>query len=311
MVHNRVASLFVSSLAFVTAFAANAESKFSDKAIAIGDDFMPPNDLHLEDNTMFLANMTEEEFAKITDDAVNLYKPLAKTYGGNLVANKKWTDPTVNASASQFFGTWNVNMYGGLARRPEVTADGFAMVVCHELGHHFAGFPFVGNSGWAANEGQSDYFATHVCAPRLWKNQTVENAKHRDSVDSVAKERCDIVWNTVEEQNLCYRIANGGESLAKLLAALNKSPEPKFETPDTKVVSKTDDRHPAAQCRLDTYFAGALCVSSYVDSVIPARNHAKGQGSLEAEQESAKTACTASSNHAHGLRPACWFKSRL
>ena len=27
-------------------------------------------------------------------------------------------------------------MYGGLARRAEVTEDGFAMVLCHELGHH-------------------------------------------------------------------------------------------------------------------------------------------------------------------------------
>ena len=68
---------------------------------------------------------------------------------------------TVNANASQRGRTWIVNMYGGLARRPEITPDGFAMVLCHELGHHMGGFPFV--SGWAANEGQSDLFATLSC----------------------------------------------------------------------------------------------------------------------------------------------------
>ena len=32
-----------------------------------------------------------------------------------------------------------IELNGGLARRPEVSSDGFTMVICHELGHFLAG----------------------------------------------------------------------------------------------------------------------------------------------------------------------------
>jgi Zn-dependent protease with chaperone function len=53
-------------------------------------------------------------------------------------------------------------MFGGLARDPLVTKDGFSAVICHEIGHHIAGAPRKGFS-WASNEGQADYFATTKC----------------------------------------------------------------------------------------------------------------------------------------------------
>src|SRR6478609_9034269 len=75
--------------------------------------------------------------------------------------------------------TYRVHMYGGLARRPEVTPDGFTLVVCHEVGHHFGGYPFVRDAYWAANDGQADYFSTLACARRLWQNQPADNALAR------------------------------------------------------------------------------------------------------------------------------------
>ena len=57
-------------------------------------------------------------------------------------------------------------MFGGLARHKLVTPDGFALVACHEMGHHLGGAPRRG--GWASNEGQSDYYATTKCARRIW-----------------------------------------------------------------------------------------------------------------------------------------------
>ena len=47
-----------------------------------------------------------------------------------------WKNDTVNANAQQRGRNWIVNMYGGLARRPEIFFRRFAMVLCHELGHH-------------------------------------------------------------------------------------------------------------------------------------------------------------------------------
>lgn len=300
-----------SLLGLVATAGATAALVSSTPAITAHESFLPPNDLNLQDNMNFAANITQDEFNSIVDSIVDVYKPLAKAHGGNLKANKNWTDSTVNASANQLFWTWSVNMYGGLARRPEVTRDGFALVVCHELGHHFGGYPFVGGSGWAANEGQADYFATESCARKIWADQKEDNAAFRNQVDSYVKDRCDAIWKTEDEQNLCYRISVGGESLARLLAVLGQDSEPRYDTPDTKKVSKTDDQHPAAQCRLDTYLAGSLCAASFDSNIIPGRSNKKGEGSIQAEQDAAKYSCTASSNYSEGLRPACWFKARL
>ena len=124
----------------------------------------PPNKLHLTPSPLEKSNISQAKFNQIIDKAEQIYAPIIQSHRGKLVFNRLWKDNTVNASANQDGANWEVNMYGGLARRPEVTPDGFAMVVCHELGHHLGGYAFVNESEmtWAANEGQSDYFATHA-----------------------------------------------------------------------------------------------------------------------------------------------------
>lgn len=264
---------------------------------------LPQNSLHLQDCIECLTvGVTEKEFNSVIDKADAVYAPIVKTHGAYLNFNRLWTDSTVNASAYQSGDDWEVNMYGGLARRPEVTVDGFTLVVCHELGHHLAGFPY---SSWAANEGQSDFFATHKCAPTLWAEDKAENAKAREVVDAEPKKQCDEIYKTEDAQNLCYRIAMAGKSLANLLGALNgKTPD--WSTPDTRVVRRTDNNHPQAQCRLDTYMAGAVCLSEFDKMVIPGTGN-----SLKSEEESSLHHCTKSRQFDVGLRPTCWFKPRL
>jgi hypothetical protein len=200
-------------------------------------------------------------------------------------------------------------MYGGLARRSEVTPDGFALVVCHELGHHLAGFPFRGSflATWAANEGQSDYFATQACARKMWKADIAKNAEYREKVGGYERDRCDAAWTSEADRDLCYRVANAGLSLGSLLAALKKDGEPRFETPDEKKVASTFHGHPAAQCRLDTYLAGAACPVAFLDDIIPGRGQAGGQGSRAAEETAYRYSCSGASAFAVAARPSCWF----
>lgn len=263
---------------------------------ALAHEFMPENDLHLQDQVNFTAGITQDEFEAVIDQFEEIYTPIVKAAGGKLKVNRRWSDSTVNASASQSFGTWNVNMYGGLARRPEVTKDGFALVLCHELGHHLAGFPR--SSGWAANEGQSDYFATLACGRLAWSDEKDINATFRDEIPAFPKKLCDEKWSTEDEQNLCYRSMMAGYSLGKLLGTLGGTPNVDFDTPDTDEVRRTDNAHPAGQCRLDTYMAGALCTMTFDENVIP-----------KTEAESFRYACATSDTMA--ARPRCWFKPTM
>jgi hypothetical protein len=261
-------------------------------------DFMPPNNLHLQDNLFGGTGVTEQEFHGAIDNVLALYEPIIKNHGGKIRLRRYWKDKTVNASAERLFNRWILNFYGGLARRPEVTKDGFALVVCHEFGHHLGGFPTYGN--WAADEGQSDYFATLTCGKLLWKNDLAENATFRTSADPAARKMCDDVYSEENDQNLCYRLMMGGYSLANLLANLNQTPQVSFSTPDLTVVDETYDEHPLAQCRLDTYAAGALCSAPWDLGVIP-----------QNEQESLEHSCVASKGDVVGLRPRCWYKPSL
>ncbi|SMF30079.1 hypothetical protein [Pseudobacteriovorax antillogorgiicola] len=269
---------------------------------------LPPNTLHLED-TVLQSNVTEEQFNEAIDKAEAYYKPLIQdAFGASLRINRRWSDSTVNASASQFFGSWNVNMYGGLARRPEVTIDGFALVLCHELGHHLGGYPY--SSSWAANEGQSDYFSTISCARELWRDEVDINASFRASVDPLPKALCDKVWVLEVDQDLCYRSMMGGKALADLLSAL-RNQTVSFETPSKSKVSRTDNSHPAGQCRLDTYMAGALCDAEWDPFTIPGKSLGSRRNGADGERDSLAHTCSRTSGTEVGVRPACWFKTLL
>jgi hypothetical protein len=232
----------------------------------------PKNDLHLQDCLHCEdTSMTEEQFKAIIKSVADVYEPIVAKYNASLVIEQGWTESTVNAYATQQGNKWVVKMFGGLARRKEVTHDGFALVVCHEIGHHLGGYPFT--STWAANEGQSDYFATQACAKKLWGSDAP-------------------------------RIQAAGQSLANLLSALGGSTVvPSPDTKDPTVVTKTRNSHPAAQCRLDTYLAGMNCSASFPDDIIPGKGAFGGKNTLEAQQAAFKYSCVEGA----AARPACWF----
>ena len=272
--------------------------------------FMPENDLHKQKNVQ-KGPVTEEIFNEVIDEAIAFYRPVIQQQGGMLWVRRAWKDDTVNASAMQLGKFWLVNMFGGLARRPEVTRDGFAMVLCHELGHHLAGYPYV--QAWAANEGQSDYFAAMGCARALWYDKPATNKIKADDVPETPRKLCDMKWKSDKEAKLCYRVMMAGKSTADLLGAL-KEQEVFFDNHDETVVDVTNSKHPDAQCRLDTFMSGALCDAEWNHAIIPGKR-LEDSNSVEAEIESSTVTCTrnyftdAQDDIENGVRPNCWFKS--
>jgi hypothetical protein len=250
--------------------------------------------------------ITKDQFNKVIDRANDLLGPIITKFGGTLQINRLWDDATVNADSSQDGTSWVVNMYGGLARRPEITVDGFAMVLCHELGHHLGGYPYYSGDTWAANEGQADTFATGHCAKLIWANDPA-NADSRATVPAVPKAKCDQAYTKQDELDLCYRTVIASKSLGDLLAALEGA-KVDFSTPDTSEVTATNDDHPAAQCRLDTYVASALCNLSWDSTVIPGKTLGAGNNSKAEQDESAKFYCMDDARQ-YAERPRCWFKA--
>jgi hypothetical protein len=114
------------------------------------------------------------------------------------------------------------------------------------------------------------------------------------SVDAEATTQCRATYNTESEVALCQRIAMAGKSLGQLLGSLGGNSKVNFNTPDKKVVTRTNDNHPAAQCRLDTYFQSGLCDKS-IDEELSETSPIPGT-------------CIKRDGFTSGVRPLCWYK---
>mgnify|MGYP000617984199 CR=1 FL=1 len=275
-------------LAAVSGFACTIEGS---------EGFLPENDLFISKDAKSINTMDEASFNAVIDKVVAIYEPIIASFGATLNVDRNWEDGTVNAYAQQNGTVWNVAMFGGLARHAAITEDGFALVVCHEVGHHIGGAPKKKSwfgSRWASNEGQADYFATSKCLRKAFRGENNAKIVKTLNVPEVVVNKCAEQYTSEEERLICQRGAMAGMSTAKLFQNLRSSTVvPDFTTPDAKVASKTDDNHPATQCRLDTYYSGALCAIS---------------DSVDVDQaDEAVGVCYRASGDTVGVRPLCWF----
>lgn len=262
------------------------------------ESFLPPNNLKHRIGARDSGGITEAQFNAVMDRMQALYGPIVAAHGATLVINRLWTDDTVNASAQQEGGNWVLNMYGGLARDKSITQDGMALVACHEMGHHLGGAPRYGGTDWAANEGEADYFANAKCLHRFFGDAATASFTKPTTIASddvaLAKAACAKSYKGAKDQALCVRSAEAGMSVTALLGSLGGEPASHFDTPDPAVVAATNDEHPAAQCRLDTYFQGSLCSKSYTVDM--------------SNTDPAVGGCVLSQGYTSGMRPFCWYK---
>ena len=259
-------------------------------------------------------------FNQVLRAASEVYEPIFRKYQLRLVLTGVWDSDVPDAFAYPGVDPINVfikkaqagatlrdfnmsvrrvDINGALARNPHMTADALLMVVCHEIGHHIGGLP--SNGGFASNEGQSDYFAATKCMRQVLQHQDNVEIVRRRAIDPYVRQRCFSVWGRdLEQAAVCMRSAMAGKQLARVLASLGGEKDVDFRTPDPEVKSVTDNKHPRAQCRLDTYFEGALCRVSH-NEIMNFNNPLQG-------------ACVPTSSPGLmgiGLRPACWFHPKL
>lgn len=264
-------------------------------AFAAPVSFLPENNLAI--STKSAKGINEAQFLEVIKKVESTYRPFADDLNIDLVFYKSWSSNTVNAYADRSDSRrWNVTFYGGLARHETITMDGFTLVVCHELGHHFGGAPQKTENKWSSAEGQADYFAPLKCLRRVWEKENNQEIVANLNVPEFVKNKCQESFPDHENDRLiCIRSSMAGLSVALLMQALEyESVTPQFDTPDRNVSTTMNLMHPAPQCRLDTYFQGALCPVS-VDAELDEVNNKLGT-------------CHPANGHKTGNRPACWFK---
>jgi hypothetical protein len=254
--------------------------------------FLPPNDMKISVGSAQDKGITKEQFDAVLDRIEKIYEPIIAAQGAKLEIARLWEDDTVNAYASRQDNRYIISMFGGLARHKAVTQDGFALVACHELGHHLGGAPKKPGR-WASNEGQADYYANLKCLHRIFGDSGSAPFSRLAEVDPLAEAACRGSFAAAQDRALCLRAAMGGLSVSTLLNGTSSKPL-RFDTPDKAVVAQTYHAHPAAQCRLDTYFQGSLCARPVEEGLNDA--------------DPIPGTCARSRGDSVGIRPRCWFK---
>ncbi len=257
-----------------------------------GKGFLPENSLRVSISSK--ANgMTEARFNAILDRIEAHYRPIIAARSARLVVQRLWNDSTVNAFAERSGSEWRIRMYGGLARHEAVTEDAFALIGCHEIGHHLGGAPKY-RGQWAANEGQADYFATLKCMRDVFGKDDNRQIVSGMNAPQALVRSCERSFGDAQAIATCVRSGMAGQSAAELMRVLTNSAPISFDTPDPEQVSETLDSHPAAQCRLDTYSAGAVCQMASSEPL--------------SETDATLGTCSIEKNFKIGVRPQCWYK---
>ncbi|MBS1984530.1 MAG: hypothetical protein JST16_10190 [Bdellovibrionales bacterium] len=256
--------------------------------------FAPQNNrqIPIKPANLFANQMTEATFNKILDRVSATYTPVITAMNAKFRIDRRWTDNTANAYATRSGNTYVITMFGGLARHPLMTEDGFMLVACHETGHHIGGAPKKGGS-WASNEGQADYFGNLQCMKNILGADDNISLMKAQNVDAQVVSECAKMHETAEDQALCQRISLAGHVLGDVLADLGGSKATSFGTPDKSRVTETDDNHPEAQCRLDTYYNAALCNVSSTAKL--------------SDNDADVGTCSLKAGFSLGTRPLCWF----
>jgi hypothetical protein len=258
----------------------------------IKDGFLPPNSLSIS-SAHGTNGMTEQRFNALIDRVEAYYKPIVAQKGASLMFEREWADGTVNAYASRNGNQWIISMYGGLARHQAINEDGFTLVACHEVGHHLGGAPKY-RGEWAANEGQADYFGVLKCLRNIFEKDDNVSIVRKLNVPASVTSQCEAGFGDANSIAICQRSSMAGRSTAELMRVLGGSGPINFETPDANVVSSTQDAHPAAQCRLDTYFNGSVCQV--------------GKAEPLSDTDPTVGTCSEEKNYKTGVRPRCWYK---
>jgi len=101
-----------------------------------------------------------------TDAVITLHR----AFYPDVTYHNDWADNTVNAYAWVENGVRHVAMKGGLIRHMAMEVEGIALVLAHELAHHYGGVPTFPSNGLSC-EGQADFYGVRNVMRKVWFGQ--------------------------------------------------------------------------------------------------------------------------------------------
>lgn len=254
---------------------------FSLTALSCEHGFFPANNTYILSESQATMSI-QAQSAVVMQKLKEIYNPIFAKKNKTLIIEIQWNEAKVNAYATKDDNNNPViRVTGGMANHELLTADGLALILCHEVGHFLGGEPkkLRGRStkrSWSSAEGQADYYANAVCLKKLFRvlpsldandanlEQTLKETNMKSfNRNNSSNSRYMHEIDEVCETPLCDRIALASLNVAQVYATTGFfSKELSFTYPDDSTVYQTLYSHPNPQCRLDTMMAALKCKDS-------------------------------------------------
>ncbi len=256
--------------------------------------FLPPNDFLIKRGHKAADSLIFQTYSQMAQEINSLYAARMAEEGAELNFEIEVSNSKVNAFARREEGAmkqWKIIFTAGMLRHNSMTPTVFSGIYCHELGHHLGGSPFRSNGHWASAEGQADYFASNDCLKNILLNSKLLKLSKAPVTDFI-KEKCSTIFQSQERLEVCYQSSIVITKVAAFLSRLGgrrgrRLPKPSITKRDQSTAYSTIYKYPSRQCRVDTFFEGALCSEYFY-----------GEDSN----------CPSSSEAYQGARPKCWFR---
>ncbi|EQC49191.1 putative lipoprotein [Bacteriovorax sp. BSW11_IV] len=258
----------------------------------MNDDKEDPAKYMIEVDNPNQSNVGEANFALIPSQIYNLYLTEFSKAQRYTQLNLYWETPYFSAWAAAPMGEdkqhFTLNFWGGMARIPGMTKEGWAFTACHEVGHILGGLPrlSIKDHAWASSEGQADYFSAAQCLKRYFLSHDFVSEEFTPLSPFVLELCAKAHGENLRMRNVCEQIARAASSFARVLSFL--SPEANMisiDTPSHSIVEFTIiNSYPDPQCRIDTILSAGLC---------------------DKDPFSEDWICTEN----QGFRPSCWFSN--
>lgn len=210
------------------------------------------------------ADLLESEFNHVNHLIVSIHAPLVYNHLNSKIRLIEVFDGFGGAfkvdSALKPVGesSFVVTLTGAVPQSAPMNMDGYAIVACHELGHILGGTPKQTSAlaQWSSVEGQADYYATNQCMWHYVKNLQSSDVIHDFDKESVA--RCDEVFgDDINKMLGCLRITSGILAMVDYFnQTISKDNNISLTSHDETKVTKTLQKYPSPQCRVDTWLAG-------------------------------------------------------
>ena len=142
---------------------------FASKSEAIAVSAFVDKTVHEDPSSFFESNITEKQFFTVIEIVQKTYDQIIEKQNLKpLKISGNWKSTIVNAYMKEQLQINLVDVSGALARRPELSIEGLALIVCHEVGHAYGGKPEKRAPLFLASvEGQADYYGVGVCLKKV------------------------------------------------------------------------------------------------------------------------------------------------